>query len=47
MRKNSKSLRRSSSKKQSKKKECLIKYAKKEIGPLNIQDSLYRKYPST
>lgn len=47
MRKNSKSLRKSSPSKLSKKKDCLKKCDKKEITPLNIQHSLSRKYSST
>ncbi len=47
MRKNSRSLRKSSSQKQTRKKDTVKKLAAKEISPLNIQNSLYRKYSNT
>jgi hypothetical protein len=47
MRKNSKSLRKSSPIKLTKKRDCFKKCEKKEITSLNIQHSLSRKYSST
>jgi len=47
MRKNSKSLRKSSPIKLSKKKDCLKKCEKKEVSSFNIHHSLSRKYSST
>ena len=47
MKRNNKSLRKLSPQKPAKKKYCAKKCIKKEITPLNVQNSLYRKYSNT